>query len=142
MAKGRKPRTAAVELGKWPIPAEDLLHFIESSDFTAAWGSLGLDDEDDLTTLQLAIMAGPNGPPVIQGTGGLRKIRFAPPRWQTGKSGALRICYVYFEEFGIVYLVVVYRKGEKDDLSPHERTAIRSYIQKIEAELRRRKQIT
>ena len=38
---------------------EDLLDFIETRVFTQAWKDLGLDDEDDLTALQLMIMADP-----------------------------------------------------------------------------------
>ena len=51
---------------------------IELPGFTRAWASLGLSD-DDLTTLQTAILDGPNRHPVVSGTGGLRKIRFARP---------------------------------------------------------------
>ena len=50
--------------------------FIELPGFKRAWASLGFRD-DDLVALQSAILAGPNRHPVVSGTGGLRKIRFA-----------------------------------------------------------------
>ncbi len=121
------------------ISAEDLLFFIETAEFTASWDELGLDAENDLTALQLTIMAAPRRPPVVSGTGGLRKLRFVPPRWATGKSGAMRVCYVHFEDYGIVLLLVAYRKSEKDDLTPSERAAIKTYIKKAKGELDRLK---
>lgn len=124
------------------ITPEDLLHFIETEEFTEAWGDLGLDDEDDLAALQVGIMASPKGGAVIQGTGGLRKIRFAPSKWNTGRSGAARVCYVYFEDYYIVLLVLVYAKNEKEDLSPRDKAGIRKYIERFEKALERRKTIS
>ena len=40
---------------------EDLLHFVELDEFIDDWRSLGLDDEADLFSLQMAIMADPRG---------------------------------------------------------------------------------
>jgi hypothetical protein len=111
---------------------EDLLNFVEMEGFSADWKELRLDD-DDLFILQVAIMANPKGAPVVQGTGGLRKLRFSPPRWPKGKSGGVRVCYVYFEEYKIVLLVIAYAKGTKDDLSARERKAIKHLIEREEA---------
>jgi hypothetical protein len=52
----------------------------------------------------------------VQGTGDLRKLRFLPETWPIGKSGALRVCYVYFEEVGEVLLVLIYAKSEKESV--------------------------
>ena len=112
----------------------DLLTFVELRSFTKAWDDMGLTD-DDLNTLQIGIMAMPKAAPVVAGTGGLRKIRFAPVGWSKGKSGALRACYVHFEDHGIVLLVLVYRKNERDDLSASEKRSIRRLIQEAEKEL-------
>jgi hypothetical protein len=139
--KGCKQRKVAFRYPKHAMSPEDLLYFIETSEFTAAWEKLGLNDEDDLLALQLCIMAGPKRAPVIRGTGGLRKLRFAPADWGTGTRGAARICYVYFEEYGIVLLVLAYAKNEKDDLSESERSAIKQYIYKAKRELDRLKKI-
>jgi hypothetical protein len=112
---------------------EDFLRFVELRPFTEAWKEMRLND-DDLLALQITVMLNPKGNPVVEGTGGLRKIRFAPRRWQTGKSGAARIGYVFLEEFGTVLLVIAYSKNEKDDLTLGEKKAIRSLIQRIERE--------
>jgi hypothetical protein len=61
------------------------------------WSDLGLVD-GDLRELQSAILASPERYPIIRGTGGLRKIRFAPSREARGKRGAYRVGYVRFRE--------------------------------------------
>ena len=78
------------------IQPEDLLHFLELPQFTRRWAAIGLDDEKNLLDLQLTIMLAPKSGRVIRGTSGLRKLRFAPRDWSSGKSGALRVLYVYF----------------------------------------------
>lgn len=67
----------------------------------------------------------------IEGTRGLRKMRYAPKAWDTGKRGALRVCYVHFERFHTVLLAIVYLKGEQDDLSAAATTAINKAIDRI-----------
>jgi hypothetical protein len=143
MAKPHKAgrQHAVLRYPKHVLSPEDLLHFIESTVFTRAWDELGLDDEDDLMALQLLIMSQPKAAPVIPGTGGLRKLRFAPARWNTGSSGGARVCYVYFEEQGIVYLVHVYDKHQKDDLSDAEKRVIRDHIRRQKKAIDRRQVI-
>src|SRR5262249_45249325 len=110
----------------WLNP-QDLLIFIESSGFIEDWNDLELNAEFDLLALQVQIMAHPKQGKVIKGTQGLRKMDFSPPtapgRKKRGKRNACRICYVYFEEFGNVLLVVAYSKSEKDDLTADEKKA-------------------
>lgn len=116
---------------------EDLLTFIELRGFREDWKRLRLHDED-LSALQFAIMAAPRDSPVVPGTDGLRKLRFAPAQWGKGKRGAARVCYVYFEEFGIVLLVVAYAKSERDDLSPDDKRIIREMIRREKEALGKR----
>jgi hypothetical protein len=124
---------------KRALKPEDLLDFIELPVFTRRWEKLGLDDEEDLTALQLTIMMAPKAGKPISGTKGIRKLRFAPARWKTGKSGAARVLYVYFEEFGIVILALIYGKDEVDDISAAVKKYLNSLVDEIERELRRRK---
>lgn len=109
---------------------EDLLTFIELRTFTRRWRLLDL-DSDDLLALQVAIMCNPSGPPLIPATGGLRKLRFAPQHWNTGKRGALRVCYSFFEEHKIVLLSIVYPKNEKDTLTQTEKHKIKKLLEAI-----------
>jgi hypothetical protein len=112
---------------RWP-------RFVRFPAFTRDWERLGLDGED-LRLLELAILEDPARAPVIAGTGGLRKVRFAGRRSARGKSGAYRICYVYFPEFGTIALAVVFGKKEKDDLNQADRRAIAAMITAYREEL-------
>jgi len=59
---------------------------------------------------------------VIQGTGGIRKLRFAAQG--KGKSGGVRVIYYYLEDDLPLYALLLYGKGEKADLTPGEREAV------------------
>ncbi|HET6251329.1 MAG TPA: hypothetical protein VFE47_26835 [Tepidisphaeraceae bacterium] len=52
------------------------LTFLYSAGFVREWDRQGLDDED-LQALEDAIQKSPESAPVMRGTGGLRKMRFA-----------------------------------------------------------------
>jgi len=108
--------------------------FVQPAPFVSVWRRLGLTDED-LTALEKQIMEQPDAGAVMRGTGGLRKIRFAPPSWRRGKSGATRVCYVYFAEAAACYLLAIYPKSEKDNLSDRERASYRRAIEVIRASL-------
>ena len=114
--------------------------FVRFPAFTRDWERLGL-DEEDLRSLELTILAEPTQAPVIRGTGGLRKIRFAGRKSARGKSGAYRICYACFPEFGTIALAIVFGKNEKADLNQADRraiaTIIEAYRKELEAEFRR-----
>jgi hypothetical protein len=71
------------------------LTFVQLSRFAARWSQLRLTDED-LRALEQLLLRNPDAGAVVAGTGGLRKVRFAPPSRHIGKSGAFRIGYAYF----------------------------------------------
>jgi len=119
-----------------PLRPEDLLNFIELDPFVSGWKGLGLDDEETLTALQISIMCNPTLGDVIRGTGGLRKLRYSPPGWKSGKSGALRVCYVYFRRYGVVLLVTVYPKTRSANLSEAGKHTIRKIIERIKKALK------
>jgi len=119
------------------VKPEDLLNFIELDWFVDSWNDLNLTD-NDLAALEILIMCNPKGGRVMKGTGGLRKLRYSPEGWQTGHRGALRVCYVYFEKYGIVLLCLVFRKSELDDLSDAGKRAVKKAIGRIERRLRER----
>jgi hypothetical protein len=114
------------------LTPEDFLHFVELDEFRDDWEQLELDVESDLWALQILIMSDPGAGPVIPGTGGLRKVRFAPKRWKKGKSGAVRVCYVYFPDHWTILLVIAYGRNEKDGLSDEEKRGIKKYIEQVE----------
>jgi hypothetical protein len=110
------------------------LTFIHLAVFLAEWKRLGLDDES-LRALELAILHSPEAGEAIAGTGGLRKLRFAPPRWRKGKSGAARVCYVYFVRHALVCLVAAYAKNEQENITAVDKVRYRQLIDAIGDEI-------
>ena len=104
--------------------------------FDAQWSAIGLDD-DDLAELQSEICENPARPPVIPGTGGIRKIRAAQKG--RGKSGGARVLYGDFPEHGIVYLFAVYPKSVKEDIDESEKKVLKAMMAQINQAWRERK---
>ena len=52
-------------------------------------------DDEGFRDLQNSLMANPEAGDVIEGTGGLRKLRQADPRRGKGKRGGLRVIYYW-----------------------------------------------
>ena len=107
--------------------------FIELPIFRAKWKKLGLND-DDLHRLQTELLSDPKVGAVMQGTGGVRKMRFAFE--DRGKSGSVRVIYVDFEVYEKIFLITAYSKDEKDNLTKGERNEIRQMIAILEEQLK------
>ncbi|MCD7739680.1 MAG: type II toxin-antitoxin system RelE/ParE family toxin [Lachnospiraceae bacterium] len=106
--------------------------FIQTMEFSKNWDRLGFRDVD-LRRLELQLLTSPDQFPVVKGTGGLRKMRFSYEHM--GKSGGVRVCYVDFVVEEVIYLITVYPKNEKDNLSQAERNEIRKVIEAIRRSL-------
>lgn len=85
-------------------------------------------DDDAFRKLQAAMMLNPETGDVIEGTGGLRKMRFADPRRGKGKRGGLRVIYYWWQGGLQFWLFTVYDKDEMVDLNAKERKAIKSML--------------
>jgi hypothetical protein len=109
--------------------------FGQVASFVAEWRRLKLTDED-LQALEALIMQRPDSGAVIPGTGGLRKIRFAPPSWHTGKRGAARVCYVLVSDIGHCYLIALFAKNEQSNLNAAQKAAARQLIQSLRAHVK------
>jgi hypothetical protein len=107
--------------------------FIILPEFDKNWKSMGLSDED-LRRLENLILQNPEAGALMQGTGGLRKLRFALDN--RGKSGSARVCYVDFIIQETVFLITAYPKNEKENLSKAERNTIHKLIEALEHTLR------
>ncbi len=106
--------------------------FVELPIFQRKWKNLGLTDTD-LRRLQEELLADPKVGSVIQGTGGIRKMRFAFEK--RGKSGSARVIYVDFEVYEKIFLITAYPKNEKDNLTNAERNELRQMIGILEKQL-------
>lgn len=89
--------------------------------------------DEDLRRLENEILKDPSAGAVMQGTGGLRKLRFALDN--RGKSGSARVCYVDIVLRETIFLITAYPKSEKENLSKAERNNIRTIIEHLEQTL-------
>ena len=102
--------------------------FIETSTFTKQLPR-HLDDAR-YAALQAFLAAHPAAGDVIPGTGGIRKIRWSMPG--RGKRGGVRVVYYWLAREDHIYLLTLYAKGIKDDLTAAERDAWRKAVEAIE----------
>lgn len=80
--------------------------------------------DEDYRRLQWHLARYPYAGDVIRGTGGLRKIRWTAGG--KGKSGGVRVIYFHVFSLSQIRLLLIYRKGLKDDLSPAEKKVLRA----------------
>jgi len=106
--------------------------FIESSEFTA-WIRRYLDD-DAYAAFQQLLLESPDRGVVIPGCGGLRKIRLADPRRGKGKRGGVRVIYLHVPEVNWIFLLDIYSKDEKDDLTADEKKLLRRLAERFRSE--------
>lgn len=111
------------------------MEFIEAPAFTKHVASY-LSDEN-YRALQIELASNPLLGDVMQGTGGLRKVRWADPRRGKGRRGGLRIIYYYFPDGNQIWFMTLYDKNEAADLTPAETKMLKVAI---ETELKARRQ--
>ena len=95
--------------------------FIETHIFTEDVKELLSDDE--YANFQKHLAENPLAGDVIQQTGGLRKVRWAAGG--KGKRGGVRVIYYYVLPDSQIRLLLVYKKGKKDDLTAEQKQALR-----------------
>lgn len=95
--------------------------FVESTVFTKQVLELLTDEVYGEFQQHLAMY--PDAGDVIQDTGGLRKVRWSVPG--RGKSGGVRVIYFHVSAQSQCRMLLIYRKGVKDDLSAAEKKALR-----------------
>lgn len=93
-------------------------------------------DDEGFRALQDELMRSPEAGDLIEGTGGLRKMRFADAKRGKGKRGGLRIIYFYWDGKNQFWLFTLYDKDEAADLTHAQRAKLKSMVK---AELEARK---
>ncbi|MBL52270.1 MAG: type II toxin-antitoxin system RelE/ParE family toxin [Aestuariibacter sp.] len=83
--------------------------------------------EEEFRLFQADLMANPKQGDVIQGTGGLRKIRVAGK--DKGKRGGSRVIYYYFDEKRRFYLLTIYGKNEMSDLNAEQKKQLKAFME-------------
>jgi len=82
-------------------------------------------------------MENPEAGDVIEGTGGLRKVRHADEKRGKGKRGRLRVIYFWWLSGRQFWLFTLY-KNEMDDLTAAQRKTLKEFL-KLELDARRSK---
>lgn len=98
--------------------------FVETPIFTE--GLLKTLTDDEYHSMQMALMLRPAMGAVIRGGGGLRKVR-----WGTsgrGKRGGARGIYYWADADSTIYLLLIYRKVDQDDLTPQQLKVLRRLV--------------
>ncbi|MEY4884098.1 MAG: cytotoxic translational repressor of toxin-antitoxin stability system [Pseudomonadota bacterium] len=87
-------------------------------------------DDAAYRQLQDELMANPEAGNMIEGTGGLRKLRQPDPRRGKGKRGGLRVIYYWWLGGDQFWLFTVYDKDQADDLTPEQRKVLKQLLKR------------
>ena len=101
------------------------MRFVETSVFTRRITDALLDD--DYRLVQEALLRRPGQGDLIEGTGGVRKLR-----WKEvgrGKRGGLRLIYYWHAEREIILMLFLYRKSEQKDLTADQKRILAKAVQ-------------
>jgi len=90
---------------------------------------LGLIDQESYRLLKDQLAADPYIGDVMRGTGGMRKMRVAQEG--RGKSGSLRLIYYYVTPRGRIYLVDVFAKNERANVTQAERNDLKKLAKEL-----------
>jgi hypothetical protein len=75
------------------------------------------------------IAKNPEAGDVIPETGGVRKVRW---RMQgRGKRGGTRVIYFFYHRDAPIYLLMVYAKGARENISPEAKKLVRQFAARI-----------
>ncbi len=83
-------------------------------------------DVGEREALKLAIAADPLAGDLIRGSGGVRKLRFGFAG--RGKRGGVRVIYFFHNDRMPAFLLTVFAKNERSDLSQAEIAALRRLV--------------
>jgi len=99
--------------------------FIETSVFARRVMKILSDEE--YRELQSQLIENPKAGSIIQGSGGLRKIR-----WRSsgrGKRGGSRTIYYWAVAKQQIIMLMIFAKNEKDDLSTEQRKILKKIVE-------------
>ncbi|MEO8410888.1 MAG: type II toxin-antitoxin system RelE/ParE family toxin [Propionivibrio sp.] len=103
------------------------MEFIETPTFTRLLTALLTDDE--YAGLQNVLVDNPQRGDIIKGGGGIRKLRYALPG--RGKSGGIRVIYYWIRDDQLVYMLLIYPKSNKDNLTARETALLCDFVKEL-----------
>ena len=100
------------------------MEFIETSIFSRKLKSFLTDDE--YFQLQNALINRPDTGKIIQGSGGLRKLRWAISG--KGKQSGVRVIYYWLSKKDTIIMLLIYGKNEQDELTSDQMKTLKSFV--------------
>ena len=88
--------------------------------------------EADRQKMEAAIVADPDRAPLLRGTGGIRKLRWTGSG--RGKRGGIRTIYFHHAGPAAIYMLTVYAKADRDDLTQADRKTLSRLVAVIKKE--------
>lgn len=82
---------------------------------------------DEQLAMELHIAQNPEAHPVIPAAGGIRKARWGRPG--QGKRGGVRAIYYFASAAGTLYLLDIYAKNQKSDLTADDKKDLRRIVE-------------
>ncbi|MGX2967612.1 type II toxin-antitoxin system RelE/ParE family toxin [Ursidibacter sp. B-7004-1] len=108
------------------------LSFIELAPFIRFRDEYLTDDE--YRSIQMELLQNPEKGEVIQGLGGLRKIRVSLGKSNKGKQGGARAIYFYFVSKHRIYFLAGYTKNKQIDLTSEQKKVLATIVDIIKSE--------
>ncbi|QDJ12986.1 hypothetical protein CEP45_03595 [Mergibacter septicus] len=90
--------------------------------------------DDEYQVFQTYLLANYDKGDVITQTGGCRKIRWKLSSNNKGKSGGVRVIYYVLTQQGKLYLLVMYPKNVKDNLTEKEKAQLKEIVEQLRKE--------
>jgi mRNA-degrading endonuclease RelE of RelBE toxin-antitoxin system len=84
---------------------------------------------EEREAMETHIAENPEIHPVVPGTGGVRKARWG--RQGKGKRGRVRVIYFYRAAADVVYLLDIYTKAAKEDLTQSDRRQLKEMVNRL-----------
>ena len=85
--------------------------------------------EEGKSDLIAYLSENPQSGALVQNTGGIRKLRWA--RSGGGKSGGVRVIYYFHSEIMPLYLLTVFGKNEKANISMKEKQVLSKLVREL-----------
>ncbi len=104
--------------------------FVETTIFRIKVDGLA---SDLLKRIQDLILENPEAGDTVAGTGGLRKMRVEDKQRGKGKRGGLRILYLDLPDQNLTFLLTLYAKNEKEDISSDEKKLLRALVGQLKS---------
>lgn len=90
--------------------------------------------EDERSAFVDFIALNPEAGDLVPDTGGVRKVRWS--RQGSGKRGGVRVIYFYHHLDAPLYLLMVYTKAARDDLSPEAKRIVQELVARLKRAIR------